>query len=103
MDMTDRELLRRHVNRTGANRAAESDAYAHLQITMLDVFLSVAHSACDDEGLSPQQTGRILDRIIYGCIPSAAEVEYRQMVVKDAAGLLGRVDYPTKNSDVGAE
>jgi hypothetical protein len=71
------QLLNRHLNRIGAQRAVDGDAASHLQVSMLRHFLRVMHSALDDEHIDPDVTRRVIERVIYGGSPQPTEVELR--------------------------
>lgn len=84
------ELLDRHLARTGGREAASLDPMAQLQLAVLRDVLAIVHSACDDEGLDPDTTRRIVDRVIYGGMPSLAQAEYAQRAWKSATEVLAR-------------
>ncbi len=60
-----------------ATGARMNDAQAALQYNLLRQMLLVASSALEDEGLSLTEYRRIMDKLIYGCLPQAHEAELR--------------------------
>lgn len=75
---TPGDLLERHLARTGAAKAAREDPAAQLQVALLRDFLDVLRAALDDEHVDPDVARRVVERVIYGSVPSPAEVELRQ-------------------------
>ena len=50
---------------------------AKLHVAILRDFLGVLRAALDDEHVDPDIARRIVERVIYGGVPSYAEVEQR--------------------------
>lgn len=88
------DLLNRHLSRTGTRKAVETDPAAHLQVALLRQFLDVLRAALDDEHVDPDASRRVVERVIYGSVPSPAEVEYRTGLTSRLAQM--RVQAPTE-------
>lgn len=84
--------LNRHAAQVGADKAALTDTFASAQMHVLRYMLAVAEAAMRDEAIHPVTARRVLDRLIYGCVPNPADAADRQarmtMKVNDAKGLL---------------
>lgn len=81
-----RDLLNRHLHRIGTPRP--EDGMAQLQIALLRHHLDLTHSALDDEGIDPEVTRRVLERIIYGAAPNPAETQERVRLYGEFGKLL---------------
>ena len=66
------ERLQRHLETTGAGRAALTDAFANVQVAVLRDLLRLVEAACHDEGVDQRTMMAIVDRVIYGGVPSPA-------------------------------
>lgn len=64
------------------------DAFAHAQIEVLRHLLVMVENAAYEEGLGQQAIDRILTKVIYGGVPSLAEVQYRQQMAQAQMQLL---------------
>jgi hypothetical protein len=74
-DPSPDELLNRHLDRTGARDAARQDPMAALQVAILRDFLHVLRAALADEHVDPDTAHRVIERVIYGCVPQPAVVK----------------------------
>jgi hypothetical protein len=72
-----RQLLERHLVRTGGDAAIIRDPTSQFQVALLRDFLRVLNSALDDELVDPAVTRRVLERVIYGSVPQPALVDQR--------------------------
>lgn len=82
------DLLDRHLARTGGVKAVREDPMAKLQVTILREFLGVLEAALADEHIDPGVARRVVERVIYGGVPSYVEVEERLRQMKAFADQL---------------
>lgn len=85
--------LRRHAYWVGAERAAKKDPTAAYLLDALQHFLSVAQAAMEDEDVPPQTAVRILDRLIYGCVPNPIQSAERERLMSTFGALLHRTPH----------
>jgi len=82
-DPSTDDLLFRHLRRTRGDQAVREDPMAKLQVTILRGFLDVLRAALDDENVESDTTRRVIERVIYGGVPSYVEVEERSRLQKN--------------------
>ncbi len=74
--------LAEHAFAVGAQEAALTDPNAQFQLELLRQFITVTEAALADEGAGPVVAERVLDRVIYGCLPQPAVYAERQRLIR---------------------
>lgn len=81
------DMLNRHLDRTGSGAASRNDPTAQLQVNMLRQFLELVDAALEDEHVPRDTAIRVIDRLIYGAVPSPVEAAERQRLMQKIADL----------------
>lgn len=83
-------LLDRQMERTGARETTATDPYADMTTGYAREVLRLMDAALEAEGIDPDAARRVLERVVFGVVPSPAEVAYRQQTEKRLLDLATR-------------